>query len=85
MPIISLATIIDIVQPQTFTIRGHVKNNNVTILIYFENTHNFININLTNRLNLFVYASIDIRVMVASRKNIDGVGNAQGKVINTRF
>jgi len=74
MPIISLATITCIIQPQTFALRGHVKRNNVTIPIYFDNAHKFIGSNITNILNLFVYASIYIKVMVASGKNIDDVG-----------
>jgi hypothetical protein len=74
MPKISLAAITGIAQLQTLKLRGHVKKENVTILIDTGSTHNFIDINVARRLNLFVYPTADIRVMVADGKRIDGVG-----------
>jgi predicted aspartyl protease len=74
MPKISLATITGIAQPQTLKLRGHVKKENVTILVDTGSTHNFMDINVARKLNLFVYPAADIRVMVADGKKIDGVG-----------
>ena len=54
-PKISLAAITRISQPQTLKLKGHIKNNNVSILIDTGSTHNFININLAKIFNLFVY------------------------------
>ena len=54
-------------------LRGHVKKENVTILIDTGSTHNFIDVNVAKRLNLFIYPAIDIRVMVADGKKIDGI------------
>jgi hypothetical protein len=62
MPKISLAAITGIAQPQTLKLRGHIKKENVTILVDTRSTHNFININVAKRLNLFVYPVTDIRV-----------------------
>jgi hypothetical protein len=46
-------------------LKGQVKKKNVTILTDTWNTHNFIDINVAIRLNLFVYPAADIRAMVA--------------------
>jgi len=73
MPKGSLATITRITQPKTLKLRGHVKIENATILIDTRSTHNFIDIHVENRLNLFVYPVAYIRVMVADDKRIDGV------------
>jgi hypothetical protein len=74
MPKISLDEITRITQPQTLKIRGHVKKENVAILIDTWNTHNFIDINVAKRLNLFVYSTEDKRVIVADGKKNDGGG-----------
>ena len=50
-----------------------MKKENVTILVDTRNTHNFIDITVAKRLNLFVYPTADIRVMIADGKRIDGV------------
>ena len=73
MPKISLAAITGITQSQTLKLRGHVKKENVTVLIDTGSTHNFIDVNVAKRLNLFIYPAIDIRVMVADVKKIDGI------------
>jgi predicted aspartyl protease len=74
MPKISLATITGITQPQTLKLKGHIKKENVTILVDTGSTHNFIDVNVAKKLNLFVYPTANIRVMVADGKKIDGVG-----------
>jgi len=73
MPKISLAAITRIAQPQTLKLKGYVKKENVTVLIDTGSTHNFIDINVAKRLNLFVYPTTNIKLMVADGKKIDGV------------
>jgi hypothetical protein len=73
MPKISLTTIIGIAQSQTLRLRGHVKKENVTILIDTWSTHNFIDVNVTKRLNLFIYPTTNRKVMVAKGKKIDSI------------
>ena len=53
---------------------GHIKNNNVSILIDTSNTHNFINVNLAKIFNLFVFPMPNMKVMVADGKKIENVG-----------
>lgn len=55
---ISLATIIGIVQLQTLT----------------RSTHNFIDVNVAKKLNLFVYPAANLRVMASNDKRINGFG-----------
>jgi predicted aspartyl protease len=69
-----LASIKRISQLQTLKLKGHIKKENVTILVDTGSTHNFMDINVARKLNLFVYLATDIRVMVAGGKIIDGVG-----------
>jgi hypothetical protein len=71
---ISLAAITGINQPQTLKLKGHIKKNNVTVLIDTGSTNNFININVTRNLKLFVYPVTDMKVMVADGKKIENVG-----------
>ena len=52
---ISLASITGISQPQTLKLKGHIKNNNVLILIDSSSTHNFINVNIAKIFNLFFF------------------------------
>jgi predicted aspartyl protease len=70
MPKISLAAITGIAQPQTLKLKGQIKKQNVTILVDTGSTHNFIDVNVAKNLNLFVYPTVDIRVMVADDKNL---------------
>jgi hypothetical protein len=74
MPKISLTTITGIAQSQTLKLKGHVKKENVTSLVDTWSTHNFMDINVARKLNLFVYPAADIRVMVVDGKKVDGVG-----------
>jgi hypothetical protein len=73
LPKISLAALTGIAQQQTLKLRGHVKKDNVTILLDPWSTHNSIDITIAKRLNLFVYPVADIRVKVADGKGMDGV------------
>ena len=54
-------------------LKGNIKKN-VTILVDTGSTHNFIDVNVAKNLNLFVYPTVNIRVMVANGKKIDGIG-----------
>ena len=73
-PKISLAAITGISQPQTMKLKGHIKNNNVSILIDTDTTHNFINVNLAKIFNLFIFPMPNMKVMVADGKKIENVG-----------
>ena len=72
-PKISLADNTGISQPQTLKLKGHIKNNNVSILIYISSTHNFINVNVAKIFNLFVFTMPNMKVMVADGKKIENV------------
>jgi len=61
MPRISLAAITRITQPQTPKLKGHIKKENVIVLIDMRSTHNFVDVKVAKRLNLFVYLAIDIK------------------------
>ena len=73
-PKISIAAITGIHQPQTLNIKGHIKNNNVVVLFNTGSTHNFIDVSVAKRLNLFIYPVPNMKVMVAEGKNIKKVG-----------
>ena len=70
----SLATITGISQPQTLKIKGHIKNNNVTVLIDSGSTHNFVNVNFAKISNLFIHLVPNMKFMVVDGKKIDNVG-----------
>lgn len=74
MPRISLATIIGIAQPQTLKLKGHIKKQNVIVLVDLGSIHNFVDVNVAKRLNIFSYPVADLKVMVVDGKHIDGVG-----------
>ena len=73
-PKISLAAIIGISQPETMKLKGHINNNNVSILIDTDSTHNFINVDLAKIFNLFVFPMPNMKVMVVDDKKIENVG-----------
>lgn len=73
-PKISLAAMTGISQPQTLKLKGHINKENVTVLIDTGSTHNFIDIKVARKLNLFVYPVLDMKVMVADGKKIEKVG-----------
>ena len=51
-----------------------MRKENVSILIDTCITHNFIDVNIAKRLNLFIYRETDIRVRVSDGRKIDGIG-----------
>ena len=65
---VSLVAMIGIDQPQTLKLRGHLKNEDVTIVIDTGRTHNFLEINVEKGLYLFVYLATDIKLMVGYGK-----------------
>jgi hypothetical protein len=54
-PTISLATTMGKLKPKTLKLKGIIKNINVIILIDFDSTHNYVDINFSKKLNLFIY------------------------------
>jgi hypothetical protein len=73
-PIVPLATMMGKLQPKTLKLKGIIKNRNVTILVDSSNTHNCIDINFTKQLNLFVYPTKDLIVMIVDGQKVKGVG-----------
>jgi hypothetical protein len=67
-PRISLAAITSITQTQTLKLKGHIKNDNVIVLIDTGSTHNFLNIKIARKLKLFVYPVPNMKLMVAEGK-----------------
>ena len=64
-------------------LRGHVKKENVTILTDTRSTHNYIDMNVSKRLNLFIYSTTDIRVVVSDGKKINGIGKCHKAKLQT--
>ena len=73
-PKISVASITGIHQPQTLKLKGHIKNNNVVVLFDIGSNHNFIDVSVAKRLNLFIYPVPNMKVMVADGKKTEKVG-----------
>ena len=73
-PKISITSIIGIHQPRTLKLKGHIKNNNVVVLFDTGSSHNFIDVSVAKRLNLFIYLVLNMKVMVADGKKIEKVG-----------
>ena len=61
-------------QPQTLKLKGHIKNENVTILIDTGSTYNFLDIGVARKLKLFVHPVVDMKVMIADSKKTEKVG-----------
>jgi hypothetical protein len=75
-PMISCHALADIKTPQILKIQGYMKKKKVTMLIDFDNTHNFINYKLAKDLNCFVFLALKFQVMIAER----GTVNCSGEV-----
>ena len=76
-PKISLKTIANIIQPQTLKLKGNIKNENVTVLIDTESTHNFLDIRVARKLKLFMHQVPYMKVMVLDGNTIEKVGKCQ--------
>jgi hypothetical protein len=50
-------------KPNTLRLKGNPKGKDITILVDFGSTHNFVDINLAKQLNLFVYPAKELMVM----------------------
>jgi hypothetical protein len=61
-------------QPMTLKLKGIIKNRNVTILVDFGITHNWVDINFAKQLNLFVYPTKDLTVKIVDGHKVKGVG-----------
>ena len=73
-PKICLAAMTGISQPQTLKLKGHIKRENVTVLVDIGSTHNFLDIRVARKLKLFVHPVLDMKVMVADGKKIKKIG-----------
>ena len=72
-PKISLAAMTGISQPQTLKLKGHIKNENVTMLVDIGITHKFIDIIVARKLKFFVHPVPDMKVMVVDGKKIEKI------------
>jgi len=61
-------------QPQTLKLKGHIKKNNVVVLINSDRTHNFLDATVEKRLNIFSFPLPNMKVMVSEGKKIENVG-----------
>ena len=61
-------------QPQRLKLKGHIKKNNVMVLIDTGSTHNFLDSTIAKRLNIFTFPMPNMKVMVAEGKKIEKVG-----------
>lgn len=75
IPQVSLSTMTGISQPETLKLKGHIKKNNVMVLIDTGSTHNFLDSTMVKRLNIFSFPMRNMKVMVADYKKIEKVGN----------
>jgi len=71
---ISLAAITRKVEPRILKFKGSIKSKNITILIDFGSTHNFMDINLAKQLNIFVYLVRDLMVTIIDGQQVKGLG-----------
>jgi hypothetical protein len=62
------------VEPRTLKFKGSIKGKNITILVDFGSTHNFVDINLARQLNLYVYPVNNLVVTTADGQQIKGLG-----------
>ena len=74
IPQVSLSAMIGILEPQTLKLKGHIKKNNVVVLIDSDSTHNFLDATMAKRLNIFSFPLPNMKVMVADGKRIEKVG-----------
>ena len=74
IPRVSLSTMTSISQPQTLKLKGHIKKNNVVVLIDSGSTHNSLDATVAKKLNIFSFPLPNMKVMVANSKKIEKVG-----------
>lgn len=70
IPQVSLSAMTGISQPQNLKLKGHIKNNNVVVLIDSGSTHNFLDSTMVKRLNIITFPMPNMNVMVADGKKI---------------
>lgn len=71
-------------QPKTPKLKGVIRDRNVTILKDSSSTHNCIDILTVNQLNLFVYPTEDLIVIVANEQKVKEVAKCQSFNSNTK-
>lgn len=74
IPRVLLSAMMGISQPQTLKLQGHIKKNNVVVLIDSGSTHNFLDAIVEKRLNIFSSPLPNMKVMVDDGKKIEKVG-----------
>ena len=74
---ISCNALVGITTPKTLKIEGHIKRENVIVLIDLGSTHNFIHCKVAKELNCFLYPAPECQVMVENGGTINyyGIGH----------
>ena len=72
-------------RPKTLMLMEIVKNKELTILVYFGNMHNCVDINVAKELNLFVYPTRDLTIKVVYGHHVNDKGRCHKKKSNTRL
>jgi hypothetical protein len=73
-PTISFHALVGINTPQTFKIKGYIKNKKVIVMIDYGSTHNFIHCELAKALNCFIYPAPEFQVMIENGGTINYSG-----------
>jgi hypothetical protein len=61
-------------EQRTLKLKGTIKKKNVSILIDYGSTHNFVDIDIANKLNPFVYPTKDLTITIAYGQQVKSVG-----------
>ena len=72
---ISVQAFISLSSSQTLNIAGYIKKQNILVLINSRNTHNFIDKNLGERINCFMYSVTIFQVLVINGEVLIVEGN----------
>jgi hypothetical protein len=64
-------------QPKKLNLKAIFKSRNVKMLVGFRSTHNFIDINVTRQLNIFLNHTKDLTIMVINGQTIKGLGRCK--------
>jgi hypothetical protein len=74
-PILPLAIMTRKPQHRTLNIKGVTKDRNITILIDSGSTYNCIDIDVTKKLNYFIYPTRDLTIKVSNGQGSNKLGN----------
>ena len=67
-PMLLVATMIGISQPQSLKLFGDIKGTKVTVLIDSGIIHNFIDPRVAKNLNIFIYPTVNFQVLIPWNK-----------------